>query len=196
MVTSVPRWLVQSAVGVAAALAVGLALDLSAQAPRTQAPQNAAKPCGPGFASTPDKGCVDINECLQSNGECDPLTKCTNTVGNRQCGACPTDYLGDGYLGCKDVNECATTGCKFVDLKAPVIRTSGNVTVAAASPDGAEVRYTATAVDNVDGPVAVACTPASGTLFKVGTTTVTCTAADKRGNTRSVLLTITVTAGG
>ena len=190
-----PRWLAQSLAGVALAALAGLALDLAAGA-QAQAPAPAdQKVCEPGYTSTPDKGCQDINECLQSNGECDPLTKCTNTVGNRTCGACPTDYLGDGYLGCKDVNECATTECKFVDAKAPVIRTSGNATVTATSPDGAVVTYTARAVDNADGPVAVSCTPASGTMFKVGATTVTCTAADKRGNKRSVILTITVNPG-
>jgi hypothetical protein len=195
MMIRLPRWLAQSLAGVALAAAAGLALDLAAGA-QAQNPATAdQKTCEPGYTATPDKGCQDVNECLQSNGECDPLTKCTNTVGGRTCGACPTDYLGDGYLGCKDVNECATTECKFVDAKAPVIRTSGNATVTATSPDGAVVTYTARAVDNADGPVAVSCTPASGTLFKVGTTTVTCTAADKRGNKRSVILTITVNAG-
>lgn len=186
-----PRWVRQAVVGVALATVTGFALDLTA-APQTAAtPQGGAKVCGPGYTSTPDKGCVDINECLQGNGECDPQTKCTNTPGNRTCGACPTDFLGDGYLGCKDVNECATTECKFVDTKAPVIRTSGTK-IAATSADGAVVNYTVTAVDNVDGPVAPTCTPGPGSAFKVGTTQVTCTAADKKGNKRSLVVTITV----
>jgi hypothetical protein len=196
MTIRVPRWVVQAVAGVALATVTGFALDLAASATTTPAvAQGAAKPCAPGYTATPDKGCVDINECLQSNGECDPQTKCTNTVGGRTCGGCPQDFLGDGYLGCKDVNECATTECKFVDAKAPVIRTSGNQTVTASSADGAVVNYTATAVDNADGPVAVSCTPASGSTFKVGATQVTCTAGDKRGNKRNVMLTITVNAG-
>lgn len=192
----VPRWIAQSVIGIALASVAGLALDAAAQTQTAKPPQAGAKECGPGYTGTPEKGCVDINECLVSNGECDPQTKCTNTPGGRRCGACPTDFLGDGYLGCKDVNECATTECKFVDIKAPVIRTSGNQTVAATSADGAVINYTATAVDNVDGPVAVSCTPASGTTFKVGTTTVTCTAADAKGNKRSVILTVTVNPAG
>jgi len=192
MTIRVPRWVAQAVAGVALATVTGFALDLAAETQPATPPQGGAKVCGPGYTATPDKGCVDINECLQGNGECDPQTKCTNTVGGRTCGGCPTDFLGDGYLGCKDVNECATTECKFVDTKAPVIRTSGNATVTATSPEGAVVNYTATAVDNVDGPVAVACTPASGTTFKVGATPVTCTAADKKGNKRNVMITITV----
>jgi hypothetical protein len=189
-----PRWIVQSIVGIALACAANTVLDLQAQAPKP--PQAGAKECGPGYTGTPAKGCADINECLVSNGECDPLTKCTNTVGGRTCGACPTDFLGDGYLGCKDVNECATTECKFVDIKAPVIRTSGNATHTATSPEGAVVTYTVTAVDNVDGPRPVECTPASGATFKVGTTNVTCTAVDKKGNKRSVVIIITVNPAG
>jgi len=42
----------------------------------------------------------------------------------------------------------------------------------------------------------VTCTPASGTTFKVGATSVTCAAADKKGNKRSVMITITVSPAG
>ncbi len=191
MTPRVPRWIVQSVAGLALAVATNAALDLKAQTP-----QAGAKECALGYAGTPEAGCTDINECRQSNGECDPLTTCTNTPGSRTCGTCPIDFLGDGYLGCKDVNECATSGCKFVDAKAPVIRTSGHQTVTATSPEGATVTYAATAVDNLDGPRPVTCTPASGTVFKVGTTTVTCTAVDNLANKRSVILTVTVNPGG
>ena len=45
-------------------------------------------------------GCVDINECTTSNGGCDALTTCTNTIGSHICGACPTGYVGTGATGC------------------------------------------------------------------------------------------------
>src|SRR5262245_6063051 len=175
MTARLPRWVLQSLAGVALAMTAGLVLDVTAATQTPAATQGAGQTCALGYTATPDKGCVDINECLQGNGECDPQTKCTNTPGNRTCGACPTDFLGDGYLGCKDVNECATTECKFVDTKAPVIRSSGTK-VAATSAEGAVVNFVVTAVDNVDGPVAVTCTPGPGGTFKVGTTQVTCTA--------------------
>jgi hypothetical protein len=44
------------------------------------------------------------------------------------------------------------------------------------------VSYTATANDEVDGPVAVACAPSSGATFPIGTTTVVCEASDAAGN--------------
>ena len=50
-------------------------------------------------------------------------------------------------------------------------------------PAGAVVTYSAAASDLVDGPVAVLCSPPSGSTFPVGTTTVNCSAADSRGNT-------------
>jgi hypothetical protein len=52
---------------------------------------------------------------------------------------------------------------------------------------------TPTAVDDVDGPLAlVTCTPASGSTFPLGTTTVTCSATDSSGNTGSGSFTVTV----
>jgi hypothetical protein len=45
------------------------------------------------------------------------------------------------------------------------------------------VTYTVTAHDEVDGGVAVACTPRSGSSFRIGRTRVTCSATDTSGNT-------------
>jgi hypothetical protein len=72
-----------------------------------------------------------------------------------------------------------------------------NITTNATSPSGAVVTYASpTAVDEAgDSPVAtVGCTPASGSTFPIGGTTVTCTAtdADDTPNTVSQSFTITV----
>jgi hypothetical protein len=49
----------------------------------------------------PHSACfADVNECLTNNGGCHPLSVCTNTAGNRTCGACPAGFRGDGYIGC------------------------------------------------------------------------------------------------
>src|SRR5262249_25541439 len=69
-----------------------------------------------------------------------------------------------------------------VDTTAPVITTPGNQTVEATSAGGANVPYTVTATDTVDGPVSVNCVPPPGSLFPLGTTTVHCTATDAHGN--------------
>ncbi len=49
-----------------------------------------------------------------------------------------------------------------------------------------------TAVDNVDGPVAVECDAPSGVVYPFGTTTVTCRSEDSVGNTASVPFDITL----
>ncbi len=69
------------------------------------------------------------------------------------------------------------------DTTPPVIDAHAGVTAEATGPNGATVTYTnPTALDGVDGPVAVSCAPVSGTLFHLGSTTVTCQASDKAGN--------------
>src|SRR5207244_1373588 len=50
---------------------------------------------------------------------------------------------------------------------------------------GAAFSYSASATDVLDGSVATSCTPASGSTFPFGVTTVTCSATDGHGNTGS-----------
>ena len=88
-----------------------------------------------------------------------------------------------------------TFAITVADDKAPVVSVPAGVTVAATSAKGAVVNYTnATATDNVDGSVPATCLPASGSVFPLGTTTVTCTAKDKAGNQDTKTFTVTVTA--
>jgi hypothetical protein len=93
--------------------------------------------------------------------------------------------------GNKADNTFAITGA---DDKAPVVSVPAGVTVAATSARGAVVNYAnATATDNVDGSVPATCLPASGSVFPLGTTTVTCTAKDKAGNQDAKTFTVSVT---
>lgn len=194
MIAARTHWAVQSLLGivVAAGLSMGLRATVSDSARNEVVIAQAAGECGAGYIPDATGKCQDVDECKFNNGECDPNVTCTNTPGSRTCGACSTDFTGDGYYGCKDPNECAAGGCAPVDNKAPTIRTSGSQNVAATSADGAIAKFTAYGVDNVDGAVAVACAPKSGSMFPVGATTVTCTAADKKGNKKSVTLTVNV----
>ena len=79
-----------------------------------------------------------------------------------------------------------------VDTIAPTLTLPRDFTVVATSPAGASVTWVATASDIVDVTVPVACTPASGTSFPLGTTTVTCSATDSHGNTASGQFAVTV----
>jgi hypothetical protein len=64
-----------------------------------------------------------------------------------------------------------------IDTDAPVINGHLDVTVEATSASGATATYTSPATtDAVDGPGVATCSPASGSFFGFGNTTVTCTA--------------------
>ena len=80
------------------------------------------------------------------------------------------------------------------DRIAPLISTSGNLSINASSNSSVVVHYSATAYDSVDGTIPVSCSPSSGSLFAVGNTTVTCTASDAAGNRASKSFTVTVIA--
>jgi hypothetical protein len=70
---------------------------------------------------------------------------------------------------------------------APILTLPADITVEATSPTGTPVTYTVTATE---GGV-VSCSPASGSLFPLGTTTVNCTATNAAGST-SGSFTVTV----
>jgi hypothetical protein len=80
------------------------------------------------------------------------------------------------------------------DTTDPVLSgVPGDVTVTTGDPAGRTVTFTEpTATDVVDAAPDVACSPASGSHFDVGTTTVTCTASDASGNTSSDAFDVTV----
>ena len=71
----------------------------------------------------------------------------------------------------------------FSDSAPPTISPHGDETVEATSSAGAAVNYTSPATsDATDGAGTASCSPASGSSFALGNTTVTCTASDTAGN--------------
>ena len=74
----------------------------------------------------------------------------------------------------------------------PTIVVPAHITVDATGPAGATVPYTVTATDDLDPDPHRVCTPAAGSLFAIGDTSVACTATDARGNTASASFTVTV----
>jgi hypothetical protein len=80
------------------------------------------------------------------------------------------------------------------DKNGPVFGATPSPKAFATSTSGVALTYTPpTAVDAIDGPRPVTCTPASGSTFAVGATTVTCTSSDTAGNTTTATFTVTVT---
>jgi hypothetical protein len=67
-----------------------------------------------------------------------------------------------------------------------------NITTNASSPAGAAVIYSNPTATSAVGPITVTCAPASGSVFAIGTTTVTCTAPDGLGHTSQASFTVTV----
>jgi hypothetical protein len=66
------------------------------------------------------------------------------------------------------------------------------MTVEASSSAGRSVSYNVTAQDDKDGAIAPLCTPASGSTFALGPTTVNCGATDQAGNTGSAAFDVDV----
>ena len=78
------------------------------------------------------------------------------------------------------------------DTTAPIISGLANINLTAPSTLGATATFNPTATDDVDGSVPVTCSPTSGSIFPVGTTTVQCEAKDSAGNTATGSFTVTV----
>jgi hypothetical protein len=86
-----------------------------------------------------------------------------------------------------------------LDVEAPVfggsarsaVSVEGAITINATSPRGAVFTYDAAATDNV-AVTSLLCEPASGSMFAVGSTTVSCTASDAAGNSASKSFSVSV----
>jgi hypothetical protein len=96
--------------------------------------------------------------------------------------------------GSSNTNSCAFT-ITVNDVQAPVINCQANISKPTDTNQcSAVVNYaTPTATDNCSGVGAVTCTPASGSTFSKGVSTVSCTAVDATGNNGSCTFTVTIT---
>jgi len=91
-----------------------------------------------------------------------------------------------------NVEVRATGGTARSDTVRPTVTVPADMVRTAPTASGVAVTYTASARDAVDGAIAPVCTPASGSTFAVGSTTVTCEATDNAGNTGRASFTVTV----
>ena len=101
--------------------------------------------------------------------------------------------LGTTIVRCTATDSFGSTSGEFAivvgDTVPPVLTLPADIT-----SHSAVVSWTATAVDNINGTVPVSCTPASGSTFHSGSTTVICSATDSSLNL--VLGTFKVTVEG
>ena len=120
------------------------------------------------------------------NINCNHHSGDTYPIGTTNVSCTATDNSGNAS-GSKSFNITVT------DATPPTITVPANITVEANGPSGSKVTYpAASAVDIVDGPLVPNCTPASGSTFPLGTTTVNCSATDSHGNTGTNSFTIKV----
>jgi hypothetical protein len=82
---------------------------------------------------------------------------------------------------------------RVVDTSAPYLRLPRGVLVDATRPDGAYVTFDVGAKDAVDDVVSVSCSPASGSFFASGVTSVNCSANDSSKNVTNGSFNVTVT---
>ncbi len=139
-------------------------------------------------------------------GQCSAVVNFTVGAGDNCPGVTVVSSPASGSafpVGTTTVNSIATDAagrtatCSFTvtvnDTQNPVITCPANIVQTTAPGQcSAIVNYNVTATDNCAG-VTVVSTPASGSVFPVGTTTVMATATDAAGNTATCSFTVTVT---
>jgi probable HAF family extracellular repeat protein len=106
---------------------------------------------------------------------CNPASGAVLPVGSTTVACTATDASGN--------HASASFVVHVVDTTGPTVHVPANMTVEASSASGATVEFTASATDTVDPSPVVVCVAASGSVFAVGDTTVTCKATDASGNT-------------
>jgi hypothetical protein len=79
-----------------------------------------------------------------------------------------------------------------IDTAPPTLNLPSSITQEGNTQGGATVSFTATAHDGVDGDLEPQCAPASGSVFPLGTTDVSCTATDAHGNFTTGTFQVTV----
>jgi hypothetical protein len=137
---------------------------------------------------------------LQNNGGPTPTIALLSTspaIDHIPASNCPaTDQRGmtrpdDGETTC-DIGAYESNYPPDSDLG--LTNMPATITTNATSPQGAVVTYTSPTVVDEDSPLPTAsCTPASGSTFAIGTTTVTCTVSDSDDSNSPVSQSFTVT---
>ena len=103
------------------------------------------------------------------------------------------DGLGDACDGDDDNDGIADGADPFPTHVGPTMGTLPTDPQLPGGPfDEAVFTYSVTATSPTEGTLTAVCTPASGSTFPVGTTTVTCTATDSVGDSATGTFTVTV----
>ena len=116
---------------------------------------------------------------------CIPASGATFSLGLTVVNCSTTDTTGNTAV--------ASFRVTVVDTTAPRVTVPSNISAPATGPLGANVTFSASAVDIVDGTAdVVTCSPVSGSTFSIGYTRVTCSATDRANNTGTASFSVTV----
>lgn len=162
--------------------------EWNATAPTITAPSEVTKEAtGPSGAAVTYSASASSALAGIRSFSCSPKSGSTFAIGETTVTCSATDGHG---------NKATSTIKVIVTDKTPPVISGIPATIEkeATSASGAEVTYTnPSATDIVDGTVPVICTPASGSTFAIGETTVKCTATDSHGNTAEASFKVIVT---
>lgn len=134
----------------------------------------------------------DPNQCGAVVTYPDPIA--SQVCGTATCSPPSTSFfpVGTTTVNC---STSAGSSCTFTvtvnDTQPPTISASGVIVGIGGGFLCPRVHFGVTASDNCPG-VTKTCSPASGSCFPIGTTTVTCTATDSSGNTATTSFTVKI----
>ena len=147
---------------------------------------------GPVPASWTDDnfGCPSPAPTLPANGQSTVTLRMPTTVGYGYIYTVMYSRAGaNGLTGLTAISF----EVDVVPNTPPVLTLPGPITAEATSPDGAAVTFAASSIDAEDNPDPTpVCSPASGSTFHLGTTTVTCSVRDTGGLSASGSFTVSV----
>jgi hypothetical protein len=129
---------------------------------------------------------TDAEDSPDPTPSCDPAAGGVLPVGTTRVTCTVTDRAGESDSDSFDVKVVDTT-------KPTLVGMPDDISVTTTDPGGRNVTFALpSANDIVDASPTVGCSPDSGSHFDVDTTTVTCTATDSEGNSRTSSFRVTV----
>jgi hypothetical protein len=153
--------------------------------------------CPPGIVTNTSAGdcSQSVTFSVTSSGSPMPARRCM--IGDTVITSPHTFSAGVTIVNCVASNVNGTASCSFTvtvtESQPPEITCPPDVFVTALPGEGsAVVDFSDPEATDACGDVTVACEPTSGSVFPIGTSTVTCTATDSSGNTNICAFAVTV----
>ncbi|MBI1851014.1 MAG: HYR domain-containing protein [Planctomycetes bacterium] len=148
---------------------------VDATPPLLQCPPRITAECTSPSGASVTYGVTATDDCTASPAiVCAPPTGSAFAFGTSHVDCTASDTAGN------------STSCTFdvtvVDTTPPAIQCAPVQAIECVGPSGVAVSYTVTATDACDPMPFLTCTPPSGSVFAIGSTTVTCVASDHAVN--------------